>query len=66
MSLNDFFIPDVPKFPKEKIDPLEVEEGDRSCMAKNFLTPSNYDFVKLSELSELVWIPGIQTPKPSK
>lgn len=22
------FIPDVPKFPKEKIEPLEVEEGD--------------------------------------
>lgn len=22
------FVPDVPKFPKEKIEPLEVEEGD--------------------------------------
>lgn len=28
VSLNDFFISDAPKFPKEKIDPLEVEEGD--------------------------------------
>lgn len=25
--------------------------------------PSNYDFIKLSEL---LWVPGIQTPKPSK
>uniref|UniRef100_A0A8C6QK33 Neural cell adhesion molecule L1-like protein n=1 Tax=Nannospalax galili TaxID=1026970 RepID=A0A8C6QK33_NANGA len=24
----DFIVPGVPKFPKEKIDPLEVEEGD--------------------------------------
>ncbi|XP_069875079.1 neural cell adhesion molecule L1-like protein isoform X1 [Dipodomys merriami] len=24
----DFIVPSVPKFPKEKIDPLEVEEGD--------------------------------------
>lgn len=47
-----FFFPDVPKFPKEKIEPLEVEEGDDvvlRCNPPSGLPPLHVYWMNISE-----------------
>lgn len=48
----EFIVPNVPKFPKEKIEPLEVEEGDDvvlRCNPPSGLPPLHVYWMNISE-----------------
>lgn len=51
-DLSVFGISDVPKFPKEKIDPIEVEEGQPfilECNPPNGIPPLQIYWMTISE-----------------
>lgn len=55
--LKLFPIPGVPKFPKEKIDPLEVEEGDPvvlPCKPPTGLPPLHIYWMNIGKLRSVL------------
>ncbi|XP_011382147.1 neural cell adhesion molecule L1-like protein [Pteropus vampyrus] len=60
----EFIVPNVPKFPKEKIEPLEVEEGDAvvlPCRPPKGLPPLHIYWMNIGEYCSVPCPPSCQT-----